>query len=355
MRQRKASQGHLYVSLEGDDIGEDYAKPDYESDALCPDDRVLTNPPDVETHLKPLHFATPKMPADIKLLDEDIIKHVKSVLLGPDLGPAALARHLTKVDMDMLKLTRGHDLGMGVSSGLEVITLPQGKAMRTDLLERYTCLQFLVAIMLLKGCVSHEERAKMLNVWIEVARELRENIGNLNSYAAIIEALASHEIRQITEMWDLLRRHHTTSAFAFESRLLPHLKLINKRENNVGCEDTCIPYIIPLVTWLERDPTTPFVQEPWEETETDLGLEMLWTSLETSRLFMSDVSKFGSKAGAHNNSFMVVEEVLDVFRTEFQMKLLFGSKGCVSSMQEREKKFRQLIRIYSGRIALTAT
>ena len=103
---------------------------------------------------------------------------------------------------------------------------------------------------------------------------------------------------------------------------------------------------------LERDPSTPFVHDPWEESEADLGLDLLWDTLETSRLLMADIPKFAAKAGSLNNSFMVVGEVLDIFRTEFLMKLLFGSKGCVSSSNERTNKFKQLIRIYSGRIAL---
>ena len=51
--------------------------------------------------------------------------------------------------------------------------------------------------MLLKGCENHAERAKMLKLWIEIARELRENVGNLNSYVAIVQALASNEVRII--------------------------------------------------------------------------------------------------------------------------------------------------------------
>jgi len=338
--------------------GEEYARPDYaDCDAAArEDDRVITLPPmtpsSTTTLDNPVAFATSIMPADVKLLDEDVIKAVKRHLSSGDLTPGQLAMHLTKVDIEHLKLTRGHDLGVGVTNGLELLTLPQGKALRKDVIERFSCLQFFVAIMLLKGCENHLDRSKMLKIWIEIARELREKVGNLNSYVAIVQALASNEIRQITDMWDLLRRHDTTSAFYFESRLLPSLKCVTKRQNNIGNDDTCIPYLLPLITWLERDPTTPFIHDPWEESEADLGLDLLWDTLETSRLLMADIPKFAAKAGALNNSFMVVGDVLDIFRTEFLMKLLFGSKGCVSSSNERTNKFKQLIRIYSGRIAL---
>ena len=121
--------------------GEEYARPDY---ADCDvetreDDRVITLPSPTTTTTtlsNPVAFATAIMPADVKLLDEDVIKTVKRHLSSGQVTPAQLALHLTKVDIEHLKLTRGHDLGVGVSNGLELLTLPQGKALRKDIIER---------------------------------------------------------------------------------------------------------------------------------------------------------------------------------------------------------------------------
>ena len=44
----------------------------------------------------------------------------------------------------------------------------------------------------------------MLKVWIEIARELREKVGNLNSYVAIVQALASNEVRIL----GIFEKHH---------------------------------------------------------------------------------------------------------------------------------------------------
>ena len=81
------------------------------------------------------------------------------------------------------------------------------------LLSRFSCLQFFVAIMLLKGCENHLDRSKMLKIWIEIARELREKVGNLNSYVAIVQALASNEVRKHEISESFMTRSMMTSAF----------------------------------------------------------------------------------------------------------------------------------------------
>lgn len=48
----------------------------------------------------------------------------------------SLALHSTLLDLDLLKVIGNHDLGLGVKSGLELITLPHGSQLRKDTLER---------------------------------------------------------------------------------------------------------------------------------------------------------------------------------------------------------------------------
>ena len=49
----------------------------------------------------------------------------------------ALAQHMTFLDLQLLKVTGSHNLGLGVGSGLELLTLPQGEQLRTDIIERW--------------------------------------------------------------------------------------------------------------------------------------------------------------------------------------------------------------------------
>lgn len=69
-----------------------------------------------------------------KPLDSGALVSVKGLLFKSD--AKLLALHLTKVDLDVLKVIDEHDLGMGVDSGLELLTLPHGKQIRQDIIER---------------------------------------------------------------------------------------------------------------------------------------------------------------------------------------------------------------------------
>lgn len=73
-----------------------------------------------------------------KPLEITALRHVISMLL--DSGSRTLANHITQVDLRVLKMESSLDLGMGISSGLELLLLPQGHQLRQDILERFVGL-----------------------------------------------------------------------------------------------------------------------------------------------------------------------------------------------------------------------
>ena len=75
------------------------------------------------------------LPDENKLLEPSTLLTVRELIL--DGNPKDLARYLTLADLNLLKVLNEDDLGVMVTSGLELITLPQGKQMRLDVLERY--------------------------------------------------------------------------------------------------------------------------------------------------------------------------------------------------------------------------
>lgn len=79
-------------------------------------------------------FKSVLLPNENKLLDPSVLLRVKEILTNTE--AKLLAMYLTKVDLDLLKVVSEEDLGVKVTSGLELITLPQGKQLRQDLLER---------------------------------------------------------------------------------------------------------------------------------------------------------------------------------------------------------------------------
>ena len=79
-------------------------------------------------------FKTDFLPADNKPLDGNAMKSLKNLLLTAE--PRRLAQHITYIDLELAKVTGKQHLGVGVFSGLEYLTLPQGHQMRMDLTER---------------------------------------------------------------------------------------------------------------------------------------------------------------------------------------------------------------------------
>lgn len=87
-----------------------------------------------ESSFKLDSVATVLLPNENKVLDPSVVLKVKEHLRKTE--AKVLARHLTKVDIDVLRVVGEDDLGVKVTSGLELITLPQGKQLRQDILER---------------------------------------------------------------------------------------------------------------------------------------------------------------------------------------------------------------------------
>ena len=79
-------------------------------------------------------FTSTMIAKDNKPLEASSLIAVKSYMLEENVKN--LAQHLTKIDLDALQVLHEQDLGVGVQSGLEVITLPQGKQLRQYIIER---------------------------------------------------------------------------------------------------------------------------------------------------------------------------------------------------------------------------
>ena len=79
-------------------------------------------------------------------------------------------------------------------TGIELITLDQGKQFRKDLIERTQCLKLLVAVTIVT-CSNDAERADMLNQWIQIAVDAKTALGNLFGFSAIMLGLCMPQVR----------------------------------------------------------------------------------------------------------------------------------------------------------------
>uniref|UniRef100_A0A480N232 SH2 domain-containing protein 3C isoform a n=1 Tax=Sus scrofa TaxID=9823 RepID=A0A480N232_PIG len=145
---------------------------------------------EVTSSFNPATFQSLLIPKDNRPLEVGLLRKVKELLAEVD--ARTLARHVTKVDClvaRILGVTKEMQTLMGVRWGMELLTLPHGRQLRLDLLERFHTMSIMLAVDIL-GCTgSAEERAALLHKTIQLAAELRGTMGNMFSFAAVMGAL----------------------------------------------------------------------------------------------------------------------------------------------------------------------
>ncbi|XP_063903243.1 breast cancer anti-estrogen resistance protein 3 homolog isoform X3 [Zophobas morio] len=298
------------------------------------------------------NFQTILLPvSENKPLDAQALRGVKMIL--HDSGPRILANHLTRTDLDIIFYKPNKDaMEARLASGIELCALPHGHQFRLDLIERTECLKLLVAVTILT-CVDETERTEMLNKWIEIAIDTKTALGNLFGFCGIMLGLCLPQVERLDSTWHMLRQKYTDSAFNFEAKLRPTLKNMNSC-SNPQAPNTTIPHLLPLILLQERtleDFTTPTEQSQlissclglWESNTQDFGLTTLLNHLETARKYMDTSASYQRNAEIVLGEARMEELTIDMFKTEFQMKFLWGSRGAFVPADERHSKFEQVL------------
>ncbi|XP_050444364.1 breast cancer anti-estrogen resistance protein 3 homolog [Adelges cooleyi] len=135
------------------------------------------------------------------------------------------------------------------SCPLELCLLPTGHRRRLDLIERNECVKFLVAVTILT-CETLENRAQLLDKWIQVAIDLKTALGNLYGFSSIMSGLCDSSIQRLSDLWLALRKNYTDSAFNFEAKLRPQW-LSMDRGTNPQAPNTTIPHLMPIL-WVHE-------------------------------------------------------------------------------------------------------
>ncbi|XP_054249524.1 SH2 domain-containing protein 3C isoform X2 [Indicator indicator] len=308
-------------------------------------------PPMMETtsSFNPTAFQSMLIPLENKPLETAVLKKVKELLAEVDVK--TLAKHITKVDClvaRILGVSVEMQQLMGVSSGMELITLPHGHQLRLDLLERFHTMSIMIAVDIL-GCTgSTEERAALLHKTIQLAAELKSTMGNMFSFAAVMNALEMTQIARLEQTWMVLRQWHTEGAILYEKKLKPFLKSLNEGKEGLPLTNTSFPHIMPLVTLLERDEALTDSPELWETTNN--GVEVVMAHLEAARMVAHHGGIYRTNAEVKLQGFQGRAELLEVFSTEFQLRLLWGSRGAESSQAERYEKFDKVLTALSHKL-----
>ncbi|XP_067328041.1 SH2 domain-containing protein 3C isoform X1 [Anolis sagrei] len=297
----------------------------------------------------PAVFHSLLIPLENKPLEMAVLKKVKELLAEVD--AKTLAKHITQVDClvaRILGVSKETQRLMGVSSGMELLTLPHGHQLRLDLLERFHTMTIMIAVDIL-GCTgSMEERASLLHKTIQLAAELKSTMGNMFSFAAVMNALEMTQISRLEQTWMVLRQRHTEGAILYEKKLKPFLKSLNEGNEGPPLSNTTFPHIVPLITLLERDTALPENPEPWENM--DNSVEVVMAHLEAARMVAHHGGLYHTNAEVKLQGFQPQPELLEVFHTEFQLRLLWGSRGAESSQSERYERFHKVLTALSHKL-----
>ncbi|KAL8164560.1 UNVERIFIED_CONTAM: hypothetical protein K2H54_053503 [Gekko kuhli] len=293
---------------------------------------------------QPRVFRSLLLPPDNKPLDPKALKSLKGLFAQHDCRTTAL--HILQVDCQAARITgvsQEQRQAMGVSSGLELITLPQGRQLRKDLLERHHLIALGIAVDVL-GCTGAvAERAATLHKIIQLAEELWRSAGDLFAFSAVMKALQLPQITRLEQTWRHLRQNHTQSAVAFEKELKPLLGRLNRAEGNAvpSLTEVSVPHILPLLCLMEGE-------ERWGESEE--SCEVLLRVLADARSIATDASVFRANAEAKLQGFQAIPELREAFQTEFALLLFWGSKGAEADRTERYRKFNRILTVLSQKL-----
>ncbi|XP_060564004.1 breast cancer anti-estrogen resistance protein 3 homolog isoform X3 [Ruditapes philippinarum] len=286
------------------------------------------------------------LPNENRLLEPSSLINVREKLLKT--SARLLAQYLTKADLEMLKVLNEEDLGVKVTSGLELITLPQGKQLRQDILERIYSLKAFVMVMILT-CPKVIDRAAMLSQWIQIAMETKGTLGNLFGFENVMEGLMSDQIQRLRDTWMVLRQNHTSSAFLFDTKLKSAFRMLHDGSGSLPVQDVCIPGINPIVQLLERtvDDESYF---PWESSDIKNGLDTMLCHLDLARVVTAQCGVYRVTGNTVIKGLEPDQEKLEMFQTEFYLRFLWGFKGAGVARAERHNKFIMLLTAYSEKI-----
>ncbi|XP_060894988.1 SH2 domain containing 3Cb isoform X2 [Labrus mixtus] len=315
------------------------------------EDGVVFFSPVVETvsAFKPSRYQSPLMPKENKPLEVSILRRVKELLAEVD--PKTAAKHITTADCKVariLEVTPEVQRMMGVSSGMELLTLPHGQQLRLDLLERFHTMATMLAVDVL-GCTgSTDERAGLLHRLIQIAAELKSTMGNMFGFAAVMRALELPQVSRLEQTWTALRQRHTEGAILYEKTLRPFMKSLNDGRESCPLSSTTFPHVLPLLSLLEKSVAVGEGAEPWETVEA--GVDVVMFHLGAARTIAQLGGIYRSNTESRLQGFQEQPEVLELFLTDFQMRLLWGSRGAEENQALRYAKFEQVLTALSNKL-----
>nr|XP_044991040.1 SH2 domain-containing protein 3A [Jaculus jaculus]XP_044991041.1 SH2 domain-containing protein 3A [Jaculus jaculus]XP_044991042.1 SH2 domain-containing protein 3A [Jaculus jaculus] len=279
-------------------------------------------------------------------LDPAVLHTLRGLFL--EHHPESTALHLLLVDCQaagLLGVTKAQRAAMGVASGLELFTLPQGHRLRVELLERTETLALAGALAVL-GCSGPlEERAAALRGLVELALTLRPGAtGDLLGLTGVMSALLMPQVSRLESTWRQLRRSHTGAALAFEQELKPLMRALDEGSGPCSPGEVALPHMVPAARLLEGEEPEELAG-PLEDS-----CERLLCVMQAARQAALHASRFRQAAVQRLRGFHPNPELREALTTGFLRRLLWGSRGAQAPRAERLEKFQRVLSTLSQRL-----
>ncbi|XP_061687104.1 breast cancer anti-estrogen resistance protein 3 homolog isoform X1 [Syngnathoides biaculeatus] len=288
-------------------------------------------------------FESLLLPDNNRPLEPSVLLALKELFNRSD--PNLTALHMLSVDCQVARIvgvTAEQRRMMGVGSGLELITLPHGRQLRQDLLERHHLIALGVAVDIL-GCTGTvSQRATVLHKFILLAQALKEHACDLYAFSAVMKALEMPQVMRLEMTWRSLRRNHTESAVLFEKTLKPFMNSLNESNECVLGGAVAVPHLVPALQLLEGE-------DGVEDSER--GCQMLYDVLQAARRHAAHARDYRRHASALlKGDWTPIPELLEAFRTEFALRLFWGQSGAEADKKERHDKFDKILCVLSDKL-----
>ncbi|XP_076585275.1 SH2 domain-containing protein 3A isoform X1 [Chaetodon auriga] len=298
---------------------------------------------ELETCFQLDQFESLLLPENNRPLEPSVLLALKEIFNRSNANTTAL--HMLNVDCQVARIVGVTDEQkriMGVGSGLELVTLPHGRQLRQDLLERHHLIALGVAVDIL-GCTGTvSQRATVLHKFILLAQALKEHAHNLYSFSAVMKALEMPQVTRLEMTWRALRRNHTETAVLFEKKLKPFMNSLNEGDESVVHGPTAVPHLVPLLMAMEGE-------DPVENSER--GCQLLYNVLQSARSAALHAQDYQQHAHCLlTGDWEPIPELLEAFRTEFALRLFWGQSGAAASREERYEKFDKILCVLSDKL-----
>lgn len=260
----------------------------------------------------------------------NVMKKIGENLLSPflEIDCFALARHMTRVDLIQLwgeepqRQSWSIEDGTGGAKGLEILTLPQGRDQRAQLLSRFSNVRHWVATLVV-AAGDLGTRGKVLKKLIELADVLSDKLGNLVSFMAVMEGLSLPQVTRLHHAWSCLHHQCSSTAILYHSTLKPLAGLLSSGAPS-PFPGVSLPYIIPLVRYLEMTPEE--ILSDWAHAEVDLGLETVSAHLDSGRILTQQLEEFRVEAITHlrKDDFLFDPKLINYFQEKVNVGNVLG-------------------------------